>query len=581
MMKAPLLDLVHPDDFDGMRQALHSADETEEPTRFEARFLTAHGEWRILDWSSTVDPSSGLVLSSARDVTTEREALNSLARVNKVVNALVNLQAGYINVGMTADWWQDALDEVVALSESGSGFLGEVSYGDDGSPYLTHFAFSGTEWGPWADKLVGERARDTFEIHNLNSLIGATITNGLRVVSDDPEHDPRAGGVPHGHIHLASFAGIPIRSSDGVVGAIGLANRVGGFDPHLLDELEPLVAALGQVISRDQASRRAAVMSAHNISLTDTFSAVISAETVSAALSEVLHTTNVLAPGAKLDFYVLGKTQGWLDWVEPQRSSASSGSPKPPLRRSDCLALSTGIPHVSRFDSPLVARCPHATAGLTTICNPVRSSGSEFGVLIATYPPAMETSVASEDPATRLLLADALGEVCLRERMESRSLTDSLTGLQNRASFIQAEELHFAIDDRRAKPFGVLILDVDKFKRVNDLFGHQVGDKVLRDIAQAASESVRSEDTLARLGGDEFAAILPNCKTEHLVETAERIRAAVSKVEAPDGVPIKVSVGAALADPGVRWDQVYGDADRALYAAKQGGGSRVEVAPQG
>jgi two-component system cell cycle response regulator len=125
------------------------------------------------------------------------------------------------------------------------------------------------------------------------------------------------------------------------------------------------------------------------------------------------------------------------------------------------------------------------------------------------------------------------------------------------------------------------MIDIDRFKRLNDTFGHAVGDHVLRDVAKAIAGAVREDDVPARFGGEEFAVLLRNPSPEIAVEVGERVRRAVEALDTRSlGVPsVSVSVGVAVETvPDRPIQAVIDDADRALYRAKRAGRNRVVAA---
>ena len=171
----------------------------------------------------------------------------------------------------------------------------------------------------------------------------------------------------------------------------------------------------------------------------------------------------------------------------------------------------------------------------------------------------------------------ALARVYSLRDAEARATTDALTGLPNRRYF---DEYVVLLDRRRRAEdrVGVLMVDIDWFKKLNDTFGHGVGDHVLREVAQAIAGAVREGDVPARFGGEEFAVLLRNPGAEVAVEVGERVRKAVSSLDLRRiGVPgVTVSVGVAVADsPEVDLGVVIDDADQALYRAKRSGRNRV------
>lgn len=157
-------------------------------------------------------------------------------------------------------------------------------------------------------------------------------------------------------------------------------------------------------------------------------------------------------------------------------------------------------------------------------------------------------------------------------QMRDLALTDALTGLPNRPSFLNALDQALALQRRHGHSFGLLYLDLDNFKTVNDEHGHATGDLVLKVAAEAFHAAVRREDTAARVGGDEFAAVLTNCEGAVVEQAAERIRATVRDRMKTTGCPITVSIGGVtfLVPPCSPGDALAA-ADAAMYAAKAAG----------
>jgi diguanylate cyclase (GGDEF)-like protein len=176
-------------------------------------------------------------------------------------------------------------------------------------------------------------------------------------------------------------------------------------------------------------------------------------------------------------------------------------------------------------------------------------------------------------------LEDALA-LAEQARIEAdlASRTDPLTGLANRRHF--AEQLSFALDATRpGQALGLLLLDIDHFKRTNDTYGHAAGDAVLREVARQLSAVVRSGDIVARIGGEELAVVMPGGGRPDVLRVAgERVRLLVASatVQHDDSeVPFTVSVGAASSLDAPSADNLLAAADRAMYAAKRRGRDRV------
>jgi diguanylate cyclase (GGDEF)-like protein len=177
--------------------------------------------------------------------------------------------------------------------------------------------------------------------------------------------------------------------------------------------------------------------------------------------------------------------------------------------------------------------------------------------------------------AAALILRQARRAALLIGESEERALTDPLTGLPNRVLLSSRIELELARLRRGGGAPAVLYIDLDRFKPVNDLHGHAVGDEVLRQVAQRLRSCVRETDTLARLGGDEFVILVAEARTElTAISCAERVRAAMEAPFQAAGLDLAVgvSIGIALTstdepDP----DALLRAADRALYLAKRSG----------
>jgi diguanylate cyclase (GGDEF)-like protein len=157
---------------------------------------------------------------------------------------------------------------------------------------------------------------------------------------------------------------------------------------------------------------------------------------------------------------------------------------------------------------------------------------------------------------------------------------DELTGLLNRRGFYAAARQLGARQAKYGEPVSVLLFDLDHFKRVNDRFGHAVGDAALRLFAATASSNMRASDIVARFGGEEFVAILPGTIAD-AAAAAGRVRAAFEAAAATvDNQPVAatVSIGVATGEPGADIPAMLAAADAALYRAKENGRNRVELA---
>jgi two-component system, cell cycle response regulator len=171
-----------------------------------------------------------------------------------------------------------------------------------------------------------------------------------------------------------------------------------------------------------------------------------------------------------------------------------------------------------------------------------------------------------------------------REALREQATHDGLTGLLNRSVILDTLRKELSRAGREGHPLSVLMVDVDRFKLVNDEHGHSTGDAVLREVAARMQSAVRSYDSVGRCGGEEFLIVLPGCDGDGAFTQAERVRetiAASPMVSGPLRLPVTCSIGAAsrLHPTGDDADGLLREADMALYRAKDDGRNRVARAP--
>ncbi|MBI5757564.1 MAG: diguanylate cyclase [Planctomycetales bacterium] len=178
------------------------------------------------------------------------------------------------------------------------------------------------------------------------------------------------------------------------------------------------------------------------------------------------------------------------------------------------------------------------------------------------------------DLQTQLILA--------REQMRDLALHDSLTGIWNRGATLDALTRELSRAQRERGHVGVIMVDIDKFKSINDTLGHPAGDAVLREVTSRFKRSLRPYDTLGRMGGEEFLILVPGCNALNAFSQAERLRSVIARepVQTSDGsVAVTVSMGVSVAEHGdlLNVESLIRSADLALYRAKRAGRNRVEA----
>lgn len=192
-------------------------------------------------------------------------------------------------------------------------------------------------------------------------------------------------------------------------------------------------------------------------------------------------------------------------------------------------------------------------------------------------------SIVCEAAANAIERADLFETIQKTNRsLERLATTDSLTGLYNRRYFITRIEEEIARTARYCVPMCCLLIDIDNFKKVNDTYGHLVGDEVLRSVADLTEQTVRTNDVVARYGGEELIILLPQTELVGARQQAERLLKRISSEKyngLPDDHPITISIGVAInrADENLTADDFIKRADEALYEAKEGGKNRYII----
>ncbi|MGH6739194.1 MAG: GGDEF domain-containing protein [Bradyrhizobium sp.] len=169
--------------------------------------------------------------------------------------------------------------------------------------------------------------------------------------------------------------------------------------------------------------------------------------------------------------------------------------------------------------------------------------------------------------------------------LEILATTDGLTSLLNRRHFESLARAEWARFQRYGRPLSLMLLDIDKFKSVNDRFGHDAGDLVIKAVAHICKSTKRQPDVLARIGGEEFVLLLPETDQASAEAAAERLRTSVQDhpLSLPDGATLRVTISIGIADAALSmasFEVLLKRADEALYEAKRTGRNKVVRAPQ-
>jgi diguanylate cyclase (GGDEF)-like protein len=257
---------------------------------------------------------------------------------------------------------------------------------------------------------------------------------------------------------------------------------------------------------------------------------------------------------------------------------------RPVLTPGQCWALKRGKWHLNA-DSRAALRCDHHPTGISVLELPMTAHGEIQGMLqLATALPDAVFQLKRIQPLA-VAIADAMSlavsNIALREKLRTQALRDPLTGLYNRRYMEDALSRYASLAERSGTHLSAVMIDLDHFKKLNDEFGHAMGDAVLRETAATIMGVLRPSDVACRYGGEELLVILPECGLSEAVAKAEVMRARIEALSATHDARISASFGvAALPECTRSVADLLGTADAALYQAKEGGRNRVVAAPR-
>ncbi|MBC2837095.1 diguanylate cyclase [Paragemmobacter straminiformis] len=247
----------------------------------------------------------------------------------------------------------------------------------------------------------------------------------------------------------------------------------------------------------------------------------------------------------------------------------------------EAFVLDDGASNGLHFVSEIRTRTATSHAGVVLLCDGAKQAAMAFDLGADEVLPS---SVDPEELALRLSALIRRTRAAEERRLSLRdslrlAMTDPLTGLHNRRYALAELGNIAATAHRTATPFALMLVDIDRFKSVNDRFGHGIGDRVLVSVARSLAANLRPEDLIARIGGEEFLLALPCLDLSDARRTAQRLCDAVKSapVSVPGSPPVTVtvSVGLAIGRGGETLDRLIDRADRALFSAKAKGRNRV------
>lgn len=453
---------------------------------------------------------------------------------------------------------------------------------------------------------VKESPRDTsFCSH---TILGTDIMEIKDAQKDDRFHDnPSVVGDPH----IRFYAGVPLTTSQGLnVGSLCVIDQVPReLTPeqknilHGLSKIVMTVLDLKKTVTKDVSEQNAISkkLQENNLQLekwvkeqkqnNDTsiqFSRMNnmlqSSLTYEEAYEVISNFCQKIFPEAIGTLYLFSSNRDLLElalsWKNPLIKN-NFFSPQ------ECWALRTGQYYaIENPDIDII--CSHfknkTIKNVMTICLPLSAQSETIGLLCLENP-VSKMSQTQISYAVRMAeqIALCLANIKLRQSLRQQSISDPLTGLYNRRylSEVFNRELHKA--NRKQSKLGVILIDIDFFKKFNDQYGHEVGDLVLVKLAETLRSHIRKYDLACRFGGEEFLLLVQDIVEDELLERAEKLRQTVAKIKLESNGkiigPITISAGIAIYPThGETLDELIIAADKALYHSKESGRNQITLA---
>ena len=403
------------------------------------------------------------------------------------------------------------------------------------------------------------------------------------------------GGVVQtvGQDEVVHVGAAPIMHGETLIGVLSITNKNGlGLDREALREWLPRLATqLGTVQELVDVRRRYGRQMRQNQALLDAVRRLQGDQT-GEGLARALCETALDVSGAR--GAALVRWNADADGGELIFATEGTGLRAPaPLETGSVVAEAcrTGQLHVledaqgaasgqTLYGVPRVIKQPSSVAIV-----PISKDGRTLGALVLE---AEEAGALTQDEARPLTVLSAISAGSLElvwqiAEVDRRARTDALTGLWNRQHFGEELQRTLAEADRYGHPVSLVLVDIDHFKKVNDTWGHEAGDAVLRQVARILHDGVRAVDICVRYGGEEIAMLLSQTESERAVEVAERLRERIAAQPIRHGgaeIAVTASFGVATYPETVKVrDQLFPASDKALYIAKHAGRNCVRAKP--
>lgn len=479
-----------------------------------------------------------------QDITPLKQTSRELEWRHRIDQLVNRLQSGFIAGDDIPGTFSTALEALLAFTESQYGFIGEVFHDAEGQPYLQTHAITDISWDEPTRALLEQAGAEGLRFTRLDTLFGRVLQSAEPLISNAPNSDPRAGGLPPGHPPLEALICLPVLLEGKMVAMVGLANRPDGYSEHTLDLLEPLLGSLSQLIHGLRLRRRHDAAWKRLELSAKVFSSSREAIMISDSDNRIIEVNESFEriTGYSRD-EVLGQNPSML----------SSGRQTPAFYQ----ALWHALEEEGYWQGEMLNR---------------RKDGELLPEMLSISVVRNEAGEATHHVA---VFSDLTRVKQHADELFKAGHFDRLTGMPNRNLMIR--RMHEALEHRRqTDSLAVAVLDLDRFQDLNALVGREEADRALTALAGRLTEAVQPGDVVARLGGDEFGFLLDRFQggPERLEAILKCLTEPLGREGDEEALRVTGSLGVTLypaddADP----ETLLRHADQAMYRAKVLGGN--------
>ncbi|WP_018703781.1 diguanylate cyclase [Anaeromusa acidaminophila] len=452
---------------------------------------------------------------------------------------LAELVSAIIRPGITfAEMYQIVLQKSQALTESQHGFVSSIDPKTN-----AHVSDTLTEMR----KDVCSVSSALYSLpegphHFYHGLWGHSLNTREAYFTNHPGEHPAARGLPEGHVPLINFLSAPVMFAGELLGQIALANSSRDYTQEDLEVISKIGKVYAIVLHNKQQENE---------------------------LRNSEERFRLMIDGAPFPIVVCGLEEYSILYSNQLAASFFN------ISQEEAMLLKiTDFYVVQKERLKMFAELRKQGRVLGRELQLKNRKGQIFWVIVS----AVKMEWFGK-PVVMVAINDISARKKMEEELQRLATTDTLTGILNRRQFFILAEQEVERSRRYGRTLALLLYDIDHFKQVNDTFGHQAGDVVLRELAKLVHEQLRRNDIEGRVGGEEFAVLLPETTISEAVVLAERIRGIIENFAINIGetsLHITASFGVtAVKETDVALDSIYKRADSALYEAKNAGRNRV------